>query len=127
MNILLTGATGFIGKSLCLTLAEEGHHLTVLTRDPKSAQYTIPAPHQSVVWPTDQALSENDLKLLRQTDAVIYLAGESIAGSRWNKAVKKRIYDSRVKGTQDLIQLCSITEVKSTKSLDQRLGGWFLR
>ncbi len=43
MNILLTGATGFIGSHLCESLRSAGHRLTALCRNPEAAKRRIPA------------------------------------------------------------------------------------
>ncbi|MCB0357606.1 MAG: NAD(P)-dependent oxidoreductase, partial [Bdellovibrionales bacterium] len=44
MKIVVTGATGFLGKHLCLKLLHEGHQLVVLTRDSHKAQYSLGLP-----------------------------------------------------------------------------------
>lgn len=110
MKILITGATGFIGKALCVALAKEGHDLVVMTRNPKKARLVIAAPHYAIQWNEDfeknkDAISSGDLEVLSQVQAVIHLAGESIAGKRWNPTVKDQIRQSRQQGIRSLIHL----------------------
>lgn len=92
MNILITGSTGLIGTALIKFLAEHGHHVTRLVRSPR------PMREPTVQWnPATGSLNPNELEGF---DAVVHLAGESIAGGRWTAAKKARIVDSRVKGTR---------------------------
>lgn len=97
-KVLLTGGTGFVGKHLGKSLVRKGYEVVVVTRNPKSYQGTLPYPCEYVAWKDLQAyLKSNPIS------HVIHLAGESVAGKRWNTQVKKEIYDSRVKSTQNLI------------------------
>lgn len=100
MRILITGATGFIGSRICQVLSEAGHTLTALSRDPASAKFRVPVLRQAFAW---EALSgPPPSEAFTNVDAVIHLAGQSIAG-RWDEAKKKLLYDSRVLGTRNLV------------------------
>jgi uncharacterized protein len=83
VNVAITGAGGFIGKRLRERLASMGH--------------------------TTRAISRDELKFgmlgepLASADAVVHLAGEPVA-QRWSAAAKKRIHDSRVEGTRNLVK-----------------------
>ncbi|MEO5970207.1 MAG: TIGR01777 family oxidoreductase, partial [Bdellovibrionia bacterium] len=104
MKVLLTGATGFVGKQLGKTLALEGHELIVVTRNKAEAKYSIPAPHIAIEWKDVRDPARMlDKSLLKNLDAVIHLAGESIVSKRWTPAFKKKIRDSRIEGTKSLI------------------------
>src|SRR4051812_38839284 len=106
MKLLLTGATGFVGKQIYQRLALQGHELIILARNAVTAKRQVASPHQSIEWSIEkQEIGSENLRLLRNVDAVISLAGEPIAAHRWNSSVKKKIYDSRVRGTQALIEL----------------------
>ncbi len=101
MNILVTGATGFIGSRLCQVLSEAGHTLTALSRDPASAQRRVPVLQHVYAW--DALAAPPPVEALSSIDAVIHLAGATIAG-RWTAAKKKLLYDSRVLGTRNLVE-----------------------
>ncbi len=89
MKVLVTGATGLIGSSLCRFLASEGQKVhRLVRRQPEASE---------VVW--DPASGTLDSKDLEGFDAVVHLAGENIAG-RWTTAKKARIRESRILGTQ---------------------------
>lgn len=89
-TIAVTGAGGFIGSALVGSLAGDGHRVLRLVRRPSAAP-------DEVAW--DPAGGQIDAAKLEGIDAVVHLAGESIAGGRWNAERKQRIRQSRVKGT----------------------------
>ena len=100
MRIVIAGGTGFIGKAMLAAYRAE-HTLEVLTRDPSAAQARLPEGVRAVGW--DGATLGAWADRLDGADAVINLVGESIA-QRWTPAVKQRLWDSRVKTTELLVQ-----------------------
>jgi uncharacterized protein len=96
-RVLVSGASGPIGKALLPTLRANGAHITRLVRN--SAQPTY-SDEQTIPWHPEQPLSADALSGF---DAVIHLAGESIVG-RWTEPKKSKIRDSRVIGTRNLAQ-----------------------
>src|SRR5262245_58351151 len=92
MKVLISGAHGLVGSALTASLEEAGHGVGRLVRsEPQSAT--------DIFWsPEAGAL---DAFRLEGFDAVVHLAGESVVG-RWTAAKKKRILESRVKGTRFL-------------------------
>ncbi len=98
MKITISGASGLIGRRLLKTLAAEGHSLHVLSRH---AGTNLPGGVRLSAW--DPAKGEPPAESLRDADAVIHLAGESVA-QRWSAEVKGRIRDSRVNGTRNLVE-----------------------
>lgn len=96
MKILVTGSSGFIGSSLTAALTTNGHRVFRLGRsEPRNDRNGIRWDPASGIAPR---LPEEEL------DAVVHLAGESIARGRWNKKRKARILGSRVIGTRMLCQ-----------------------
>ncbi len=96
MHVVIAGGTGFVGRALAKKLAESGHRVTVLSR----RAGTSPLPGIEVVqWhPT-----RPEPALFSGKDAVVNLAGESIAIGRWTTERKQRIIDSRVEPTRGLV------------------------
>jgi uncharacterized protein (TIGR01777 family) len=93
MRILLSGATGFIGTAVHEALKADGHEVVALLR-------RVPAEPAGpfVLWdPAASRLPSADLEAL---DAVVHLAGENIAGRRWNAARKEQLWSSRVATTR---------------------------
>ncbi|RTR34186.1 TIGR01777 family oxidoreductase [Shewanella atlantica] len=97
MNILITGASGFIGHQLVRAL-ESKHQLSLLSRHPARAREKLGSQHQYLA-------SLDSLSSLDEFDAVINLAGEPIAGKRWSIEQKQLICDSRWNITARLSEL----------------------
>lgn len=105
MKILLTGATGLVGQELGLLLVRQGHSLHVLTRNPQRHKGVLPFPAKLFAW--DGASGAPPAESFAGVEAVIHLAGESIASGRWNPERKTAIRESRVAGTRLLVQAIS--------------------
>lgn len=99
MRILITGGSGFVGQRLCQRLAEAGHALMVVSRDPVAARQRLPAGSE-VIGNVLEALESSP-------EALVNLAGEAIAAKRWSDEQKRRLIDSRVDVTQELVMLCA--------------------
>jgi len=94
-RFLISGASGFIGKSLIQFLNAAGHSVSILSRD-QSEERSISDVNDAVQHiPWDPYQKDIDYQKLEGFDHVIHLAGENIA-KRWTKNVKKKIVDSRV-------------------------------
>jgi len=102
MEVLITGATGLIGKELGKKLIENGHTLRVLTRDTERALANLPFPAK--IYPLGLANEDLNPEALIGVDAVINLSGESIGEGRWNNKRKKELYDSRIFTTRKLVR-----------------------
>ncbi|MFN3682132.1 MAG: TIGR01777 family oxidoreductase [Nitrospira sp.] len=100
MNIVIAGGTGFIGRALCASLIQQGHRITVLTRQRGTPQETTANP-RTVEWDGQRAGAWESC--LNGADAVINLAGASIAQSRWTEARKRELIDSRILSTRALV------------------------
>src|SRR5581483_2890229 len=99
MKILITGATGLIGRQLCQSLLSDGHMVIGLSRTPEKARdLPVTEMHR---W--DAMSGPPDARSLDGADAVIHLAGEPIAARRWSDEQKQRVRDSRVVSTRNLV------------------------
>ena len=88
-TIAMTGATGFIGNVIRPLLTTAGHRvIPVVRRNPKPGD---------ILW--DPAAGRIDAAALEGVDAVVHLAGESIAEGRWTEEKKRRVIESRTQGT----------------------------
>ena len=94
MNIAVTGSGGLVGSALVPLLTMGGHRVSRLVRKSPSGN--------DVPW--DPAEGVRDLSRLEGVDAVIHLAGESIAAGRWTPHRKEEIRRSRVEGTRRLCE-----------------------
>ena len=96
MRIVLAGATGFLGRPLLTRLLAAGHTLIVLTRRPKGTPEL-----NEVAWSPDGTAGPW-AGVLDDADAVVNLAGESIAARRWTNARKAVLSESRLLPTRSL-------------------------
>ena len=90
----MSGASGLVGRSLQPSLREWGYEVVPLVRRA--------AGPGEIAWDTREGVL--DIRSLEGFDAVIHLAGESIAAKRWRRAVKTGIRESRVRGTRLLCE-----------------------
>jgi uncharacterized protein (TIGR01777 family) len=102
MNILIAGGTGFIGRALASTLSADGHHVTVLSRNPREAILVLDPNIRIEAW--DGETRGTWERVLDRTDAVVNLAGNSIADARWTSDRKHALVESRVGTTRLLVQ-----------------------
>ena len=101
MRVLVSGASGLVGTALGETLRAQGHEVGRLVRRPAQGA-------DEVSWdPGKDQLEAGDLAGF---DAVVHLAGENVSGGRWTQARKKRILESRVKGTRLLAERLAALE-----------------
>ncbi len=90
MNVVVSGSSGLVGSALVPFLTAGGHSVRRLVRESGAPT--------DVGWRPDRG--EFDARPLEGIDAVVHLAGDSIADGRWNAAKKQRLRDSRVVGTR---------------------------
>jgi len=101
MRILLTGATGLIGRELGKALAARGDALVCLVRDVRTARRRLPFRAECHAWDHTRPVPA---EAMREVDAIVNLAGEPVADTRWTEAKKALIRDSRIHGTRQLVQ-----------------------
>lgn len=98
MNVILSGGRGFIASALVPELIRAGHSVRIWSRTPREeSRFGV----QAFPWNPVAELPSSES--LAGVDAVVHLAGESVA-HKWTDEVKKRIYDSRVTGTRHLVE-----------------------
>ena len=100
MKVLVTGATGLIGRNLCRALAAADHHIVALSRAPEKAKGL----NAATVYKWDGIAGPPPVAALQGINSVVNLAGEPIADHRWSPEQKKRIRDSRVISTRNLVE-----------------------
>ena len=121
MRIVITGATGFVGRALVLRLARDGHKLFALTRSPKTAPSKLGA-DVTVVDLRDAAAVD---AVMRDAEAVVNLAGESVAEGRWTEKRKTELTESRVGTTRMLVDTLKRTGSKARVFLSTSASGYY--
>lgn len=106
MRVMVTGGTGLIGRALANAMVKEGHEVIVLSRNPARAEGLDKAVRVER-WDGESAQGWG--ALAEGADAIVNLAGESIAGegfppSRWTPERKQRIRESRLKAGKAVVE-----------------------
>src|SRR5262245_38401996 len=92
MRVLISGSHGLVGQALSKSLTTSGDQIVRLVRNEPAFGEV------EVEWHPNQGLIDSEH--LNNLDAVVHLAGESIASGRWTAEKKKQIRESRVNGTE---------------------------
>ncbi|NQD37670.1 TIGR01777 family protein [Permianibacter sp. IMCC34836] len=116
MHVVMTGATGFLGRALAMALLEQGCELSVYSRDPAKARRKLGGQVAAFsAWhdaPT-------------QADAVINLAGEPLIGGRWTARKKDRMRASRIGTTHGLVQWMSRMQLRPDVLISGSAVGYY--
>ena len=120
-NILITGATGFIGTQLCKALLSQGHELTLLIRDSRKAASLLEQGHRLTLIHSLDQLKSSDV-----FHSIINLAGEPIADGRWSARKKQRILDSRLNTTRQIINHIRSARVKPKVLISGSAIGYYV-
>jgi uncharacterized protein (TIGR01777 family) len=117
-NVLVTGATGFIGQLLVNALIADGQRVTVLTRNAKKATWTFNGKVNCIE-------NMEELPANFPVDTIINLAGARILGWRWTKLRKAELLKSRVSLTQSIVAWIARAEQKPTLLLSASAIGYY--
>ncbi len=99
-NILITGGLGFVGTQASYYFLERGHSVTLVDHYPSPRSYT---PKKAVYVFGDTTQKGKWQEVVSRQDIIINLAGASIF-QRWNESVKKKIYETRIKTTENVVE-----------------------
>ncbi|MEN9217043.1 MAG: TIGR01777 family oxidoreductase [Gloeomargarita sp. HHBFW_bins_162] len=116
MTVLVTGATGFIGARLVSQLQARGQAVHIVTRNPQRAKAQFP---EAQVFPWTAVTTAVD-----GCTGVVNLAGEPIIG-RWTAARKRAIRESRVNGTQQMVQAITQAQVRPRVLVNASAIGYY--
>ncbi|MCW5852573.1 MAG: TIGR01777 family oxidoreductase [Anaerolineae bacterium] len=109
-RVIVTGATGLIGSTLCQRLREQGYAPVVFSRDPARARTQLPGLADYVTWePAEEGAWASAVD---GAYAVVSLAGAPVFGRRWTPAYKREIRDTRTVGTRGLVRAMAKARVK---------------
>ncbi len=112
MRVLVTGGTGLVGRAACDALRAAGHAVTLVSREPGRV------PARAIGWDGLRAA-------MPETDAIVNLAGESIAGGRWTPARKAEIRRSRIEGTRALVDAAAASEPRPKVLVSASAVGYY--
>lgn len=122
MKVAITGATGFVGSRLVERLQEQGHQPLILTRNRATALNAFPNLEIVAYTPTESGSWQ---QAIAGCDAVVNLAGEPIAESRWTSKQKQEILDSRRVGTQKIVEAITLANPKPSVLVNTSAIGYY--
>jgi len=127
MRVIITGGTGLIGTALMKSLAEDGHEVIAISRNPRQKE---PLPPNASFASWDAKTADGWGHLVDGADAVVQLAGASIAGdgflpARWTSERKKLILDSRVNTGHAVVEAIEQAENKPRVLIQASAVGYY--
>jgi uncharacterized protein (TIGR01777 family) len=121
MRVLITGGTGFVGRTVARALVDEGHEVTVLTRSAAKARH---AANEVAYLEGDPRVKGKWMDAMANHDGVVNLAGASIF-CRWTRANKRTIRESRIETTRNLVDALSQREGQKTVLISASGTGYY--
>lgn len=127
MHIIITGGSGLIGTALTKTLTANKHRVSILSRNPEWV-VGLPAGATAVRWDGQTAAGWGDL--VNSADAIVNLAGESIAGEsplsmRWTAERKERILHSRLSAGKAIVEAVTAASKKPQVLIQASAVGFY--
>jgi len=111
MRVVITGATGFIGRALCKALHKD-YEVIALSRDASRAAKSIGEMAKIIKW--DGRTTGSWYKQANGAFAIINLAGENVASGRWNESKKAGILHSRLDSSRAVLEVIKQADKKPT-------------
>lgn len=102
MKILVTGATGLVGKRIVKQLLKQDHQVHVLTRNMAKGLVELGKHCQFFLWEDTSVMPP--VEAFQGVEGIINLMGEGIADKKWSKTQKEKIYESRITSTRRIIE-----------------------
>jgi uncharacterized protein (TIGR01777 family) len=99
-KIVITGATGLIGKRLSKKIIDEGNLVTVVSRSVEKAKQLVPRAVNYVGWNYQNEPAD----FVDGQDIIVHLMGENIMSKRWTDKHKQVVYNSRIKSTRKIVE-----------------------
>jgi uncharacterized protein len=123
MKVVITGATGFLGRALATQLLAGGHEVVALTRSAEKGRKRLGPGVEVLEWrpPVLGAWADT----FSTVDGVVNLAGEPIVNKRWTKEQKERIVASRVDATRAVVEAIKRADPRPKVLVNQSAIGYY--
>jgi uncharacterized protein (TIGR01777 family) len=122
MRVVITGASGFIGRALCRELHED-YEVVALSRDAGRAAASVGDWAEVVEW--DPRTAQSWIEHADGALAIINLAGENVAAGRWNKSKKAAILHSRLDSSRAVLEAISQVNKKPAVVIQASAVGYY--
>ncbi len=125
MRVLVTGATGFIGRALVPALIGRGHSAVALTRSRERALDRLGAEPEIATIPDGDSALAALVAQVERCDAVVSLAGEPVIGARWTAARRERIVASRAGLTEKIVRAIGLAKSRPRAFVSASAVGFY--
>ena len=122
MNLLITGATGFLGRVLVKSLNKDGHSIKIITRNINNASNLLGSDFDFYKW--DPTTLKPPIEAINNTDVIVNLMGENVGGI-WLPYKKKAIHQSRQVGTKNLVEAINKADSKPPVLISASAVGYY--
>ena len=122
-KIIITGATGLIGRKLSQKLFEAGYQIIVFSRNASSAKNILKKDYTYIDW--DYRKSDKWIESIFTADAIVHLAGINLFAKRWNKKFKEEILASRKETTKALVDAVKLSQAKPEVFVSASAVGYY--
>jgi uncharacterized protein (TIGR01777 family) len=102
LKVIITGATGYIGRVLSENLIESGNQVIALSRNKDRSESVLGNKVTCIEW--DGTTSSGWANYAEDADVIINLAGANLSSKIWTSSYKKEIWDSRVNSGRAIVQ-----------------------
>ena len=128
MRVIITGGTGLIGRELAACLASDGHEVIVLSRNPDSKRALLPEGVRLEKW--DGRTATGWGHLADGADAIVNLAGESLAGDgffprRWTEERKRLFTESRLNAGRAVMEALEAATSRPRVLIQASASGYY--
>jgi len=109
MKIVVTGATGFLGRPLCAEFVRLGHEVAALSRNAEKARAALEPSVQCLKWGEEPGGGLPWQIAVQSADVVVHLAGQSVAEKAWTPAIQQALRTSRIDTTRRLVDAIRVS------------------
>ncbi len=126
MTVAVTGSSGLVGRALCAFLTGGGHTVVRLVRSREAAQARTRGPQErAVYWDVERGEIDHEALAAAAPDAAVHLAGEPVFAPRYPADKRRRIWESRTRGTQLLARALAALDAPPRVLVSASASGYY--
>src|SRR5581483_8684996 len=122
-TVVVTVATGTVGKALCKRLLEKDYLLVVCSRTPDEAREIVPGVTRYYAWEATE--DGTPVEAVDGALAVVHLASAPAFGPRWTPAYKRMLHESCVMGTRGVVNAISAAQQRPQTLISASSIGYY--